>query len=258
MADASALRILSADAPKIGLRECARLHAAESGLPFEIALQTAPRINERILTGAAGAEIVVLPLPLLEELAAKGWIDSHSIVSLGAVSVGVVVRNGAREPDLSSRETFMEAILVADAVIYNTASSGLYVARLLDKLGLASKIEPRTVVVATGAAVIDELLARPSADAIGFGHITEIRLHDARGTHLAGPLPECIGRNTVYAAGILAGAVQVDAARSLIKFMVSAAGKRIFAASGVTESKGVHRNNSVEAPKVTRPTRRAH
>jgi molybdate transport system substrate-binding protein len=233
MVDERALRILSADAPQASVRECARRHAAETGRPFALALATAPAIRERVRASAAEADLVVAPLPVLEELAAEGRISPHSIAALGAVTVGVVVRDGAREPDLSSRQSFLESVLEADAVIYNTASSGLYVAELLVRLGIAETIAPRSVVVATGAAVIDELLARASADAVGFGHVTEIRRHEGRGVRLAGPLPEPIGRNTVYAAGALAGAVRAEAARAFVAFMTSPKGKRIFAARGV-------------------------
>ncbi len=233
MDDAQLIRILSADAPKIGLRRCAETFAAETGQPFEIQLATAPVIKECVASGIADADIVVVPLSVMEEFASAGRVDPRSVSVIGSVTVGVVVRNGAREPDLTSVESFIRSLLAADTVVYNEASSGQYVARMLANLGLADKVAAKIVVVRTGAAVMQRLAAESSGDAIGFGHVTEIRLHDDLGTHLVGPLPEAIGRATPYAAGLLATASRAAAARSLIEFMASTAGKEIFAATGV-------------------------
>lgn len=87
--------------------------------------------------------------------------------------------------------------------------------------------------VPNGAAVMEFLADKAPLNAIGFGHVTEIQLHDNLGTHLAGPLPETIGRHTVYAVGLHAAAAMPDAARALIARMVSAKGAADFAASGV-------------------------
>jgi molybdate transport system substrate-binding protein len=233
MNDAQPIRILSADAPKIGLRRCADTFAASTGQPFEIELATAPAIKERLASGIADADIVVVPLPVMEEFAMAGRVDPRSVAVIGSVTVGVVVRNGAREPDLTSVESFIRSLLAADAVVYNEASSGQYIARVLKNLGLADKVAAKSVVVRTGAAVMERLAAESSGDAVGFGHVTEIRLHDDLGTHLVGPLPRAIGRATPYAAGLLAAASRPVAARNLIDFMVSASGKEIFVATGV-------------------------
>lgn len=233
MNDAQRIHILSADAPKTGLRRCAEAFAAETGQPFEIQLATAPVIRERVASGIADADIIVAPLPVMEEFACAGRVDPRSISVIGSVTVGVVVRNGAREPDLTSVESFIRSVLAADIVVYNEASSGQYIAQMLGALGLAHKVAAKTVVVRTGAAVMQRLAAESSGDAIGFGHVTEIRLHDELGTHLVGPLPEAIGRATPYAAGLLATTPRPAAARNLIDFMVSAAGKEIFVATGV-------------------------
>jgi molybdate transport system substrate-binding protein len=227
------LRILCAGAPKTGVRACAEAFSAASGEPFEIEFATAPVIRERVSTGAADADLVVAPLPVMQAFASAGHVDPEDLAAIGSVTVGVVVRDGAREPDLTTVEAFTEAVLAADAVVYNKASSGEYITRMLEKLGIADQVAAKTIRVPTGAAVMEALAARPAESAIGFGQITEIRLHDELGTHLVGPLPEAIGKTTTYAAGPLAGARRPDAARALAAFMASPDGKRLFVASGV-------------------------
>jgi molybdate transport system substrate-binding protein len=228
-----AIRILSADAPKAGLREAAERFSAETGLPHAIELATGPVIRQRVESGLAGADLIVIPRPHLEDLAQTGHVDPQTIATLGLVTVGVTVRNGAREPDLGSVEAFVDSLLSAARIIYNTASSGQYVAGMLEKLSLVDRIRDKTTILPTGVAVMEELSADTSGSAIAFGHVTEIRRHDALGTHLVGPLPGAIGRETPYAIGLLSGAAQPDAAKRLAAFLTSPAGKQIFVENGV-------------------------
>jgi molybdate transport system substrate-binding protein len=227
------IRILSADAPKAGLFQGAERFSAKTGLPHRIELATGPVIKQRVEAGSTDADLVVIPRPHLEALADSGHVDPQTIATLGLVTVGVTVKNGAREPDLRSVEAFVASLLDAAHIIYNTASSGQYVAGMLAKLGLADKIKDKTTILPTGVAVMEALAADTSGSAIAFGHVTEIRRHAALGTHLVGPLPGAIGRETPYAIGLLRGAAQPEAARRLIAFLTSPAGKRIFVDNGV-------------------------
>jgi molybdate transport system substrate-binding protein len=45
-------------------------------------------------------------------------------VELGRVGVGVAVRAGAPVPDISNTEALKRAILAADSIVYNRASTG--------------------------------------------------------------------------------------------------------------------------------------
>jgi molybdate transport system substrate-binding protein len=233
MTDSGPVRILSADAPKVGLRQCAELFSSETGEPHEIELATGPVIKERVAAGTAEADIIVIPRSELEDLASAGLVDQHGISTIGTITVGVTVKNGAREPDISSLEAFILSVLAADRIIYNTASSGQYVAAMFERLQLADKIRHKALVVPTGVAAMEALAADTSGSAIGFGHVTEIRRLDHLGTHLVGPLPGEIGRSTPYAAGVASGARRADAACRLVDFLTSPRAKQIFVDSGV-------------------------
>lgn len=233
MTDRPTLRILSTDAPKAGVRRCVTAFTSETGQSVDIDLAPAPIIKERVTSGGEEPDIVVATLSVLNEFADTGFAVPESILPIGSVAVGVVARNDAPEPNLSSVESFTEAVLEADAIVYNKASSGLYVAQMLDKIGVAERIADKITVVPNGAAVMEFLVSEAPLNAIGFGHITEIQLHNDLGTHLVGPLPEAIGRHTVYAVGLHTSAAMPDTARALIARMVSAKGKADFVASGV-------------------------
>jgi molybdate transport system substrate-binding protein len=233
MAAASNVRILSADAPKGGLRKNAELFSAETGVAHEIELATGPVIKQRVLSGEANADIIVIPRMEFDDLIAAGQFKEADVAVLGLVTVGVTIRNGAREPDLSSVDGFVKSVLAADRIIYNTASSGQYVARMFEKLNLIDRIKDKTSILPTGKTAMEALAADTSGGAIGFGHVTEIRLHDKLGTHLVGPLPGEIGRQTPYAAGIWSKATDPANARRLVDFLTSSRGRSVFVEAGV-------------------------
>ena len=233
MSENGSVRILSAGAPKTGVRLCAEAFFGKSDHPFDIEFATAPVIKERMATGATDADIFVLPVPAMQGVSDDGLIIPDTVIVIGSVTTGVVVRNGAADPDVGSVDAFVEDLLAADRLVYNQASSGQYIADMIDRLGIADQVAAKTVRVATGRAVMEYLVEDTADRTIGFCQITEIKLLEHLGVHLVGPLPEAIGKVTTYAVGLSARAGNQPEARSLIEFMASADGKRIFVDSGV-------------------------
>ncbi len=230
---AEAIRILSAGAPKGGVGNCASAFARKTGYEVDVTFATAPALREKIEGGDTGADILVAPVAHMEDYAAAGHVVAGTTIPVGSVRAGVAVRKGAAAPDISSVESFKAALLAADAVLYNRASSGQYVEGLMTKLGLAENLAAKTERFATGTAVMVRLAEGVAASEIGFGQITEIRRFEGGGITLVGPLPEEIGKVTSYAAGLLARAEAVEHVKALLDFMGSAAGARICAEAGL-------------------------
>ena len=226
------IRILSAGAPKLGVGRCARAFARKTGLGVDVEFATAPALRKRIEQGDTGADILVAPVPHMEEYTSSGQVVDGSQTVVGAVRAGVAVRAGAQRPDLSSVESLKQALLDADAVLYNTASSGQYIEELMKKLGLAEALASRTERFPNGAAVMVRLAEGTAAREIGFGQVTEIKRFED-GIRLVGPLPEEIGKTTSYAAGLLADAPDAEHARALLNFMASPEARRIYAEAGL-------------------------
>jgi molybdate transport system substrate-binding protein len=233
MSETGSVRILSAGAPKTGVRLCAEAFFGKSGEPFEVEFATAPVIKERVTSGSANADVLVLPVPIMQGVADEALIIADTVSLIGSVTTGVVVRNGASDPDVTSLDAFVAAMLGADRLVYNQASSGQYIAGMIEKLGIAGQVAARTLLVATGGAVMEALVEDKGDKTIGFCQITEIKLLEHLGVHLVGPLPEAIGKVTTYAVGLCASAGNLGTARSLVEFMASAEGKRIFLDTGV-------------------------
>lgn len=230
---AAEIRVLSAGAVKRGVSALAEAFHRETGHKIAVTFATAPVLRREVEGGAAAADIVIAPHPTIKNLEEKGRTVAGTSAVLGRVKVAVVVRNGAPEPDVSTTEAFKKAILAADSLVYNEASSGLYIEKLMAKLGLADAVKAKTTRVATGGAVMKHLASSDAGIEIGFGQIPEILVYQDEGVKLVGPLPEEISKTTTYAAGLLAGAGAPEPAKAFIEFMTTPSARQTFIATGV-------------------------
>ena len=137
-----------------------------------------------------------------------------------------MIRDGAPKPDVSTTDALKRAVLDADSVIYNRASSGLYVEGLLQRLGLAEHIQAKTKRY-TGTDMI-EPLAKGKGKEIGFMPVAQILNCRDRGLQLAGPLPADIQNYTRYAA---APAPKSEGGLAFVRFLGTA--EDIFASAGI-------------------------
>jgi molybdate transport system substrate-binding protein len=231
VAAAADVGVLSAGAVEPGLRAFAELCARETGHRLVIQFNTAPQIAKRLAAGEA-YDILVSPPAVIAEAARDGKALADTRVPVGRVGAGVIVRAGARAPDVSTTEALKQALLDAESVVYNTASTGLYLDRLFEKLGVLDRIKPKTTRYPDGASVREHVI-RGRGNEIGFGAITEIRLYEPKGLRLVGPLPADVQNYTSYEAVAMNGTANASAARNVLELLASPAGKTAFASGGV-------------------------
>ncbi|MBI2297102.1 MAG: substrate-binding domain-containing protein [Betaproteobacteria bacterium] len=229
----STLRVLSAGAVKGGVAQLVAEFERATGVRVTVVFEPAPEVRKRIAAGET-ADVIVLPQAMMDDLAHEGKIVADSRAHLGRSRMGVVVHKNAPTPDLSSAAALKRAVLGANAVVYNKASSGLYAAKLMQKLGLAKELGSRTVIVDSGAAIMEYVAAQPPG-AVGLAQISEIMVLIDKGcaVQLAAPLPDEIQNVTSYDAAATAGSKSQDAARALARELTSDAAKKIFAATGI-------------------------
>lgn len=185
------------------------------------------QIMSRLQAGEI-VDVVILSAAALDELVARGRIDAGGRYDLAKSGIGVAVRSGAPKPDLSSAEALKRAVLSAKSIVYSTGPSGIYLAGLFERMGIAHAIASKVKQVQgepAGACV-----ARGEAE-IGFQQISE--LLPVPGIDLVGPLPPDIQEITVFSAGVHASAKQPAAARALIAFFTSAAAAPVIERHGM-------------------------
>lgn len=227
-----ALMILSAGAVKRGVAQLAAAFTAERGVPVNVAFATAPELRTRLAAGEA-VDVLVAPPSVMEAVAAVGRVAQDSRVFIGRSRMGVVVHKQSPIAGVSDLDAFKQMLADATMLVHNTASSGIYAAKLLSELGLTAELDSRIVIVNTGAAVMERVAENPPG-AIGLAQISEIRVLIEKGlpVRLAGPLPAAIQNVTSYEAAAIAPDHHASAV-ALAAFFATSDARRVFAATGI-------------------------
>jgi molybdate transport system substrate-binding protein len=225
------IKVLTAGAMKPVVLALQGGFEAASGHRLVIDNDTVGGLTKRIEAGEAFDVAIVSP-SAIDGLIGKGKIVAGSRAAVAKVGIGVAVKEGAPKPDLSSVEAFKRALLAAKTVAYidpaSGGSSGIYVAGLLNRLGIADDIKPKERLQAGGH--VAEKVARGEAE-IAIHQISEIL--PVKGVTFAGPLPEEIQNYTVYAAGLSAAARDPTAAQAWIDYLKSPAAAAVLEGSGM-------------------------
>ena len=228
------IKVLSAGAVKRGVAQVAKEFERESGKKITIEFATAPEIRRRVAAGET-PDVIVAPPAVMDDIAKQGKLVAESRGFVGRSRMGAVVHAKAAAPELGDTAAFKRALLGASAVVHNKASSGIYTAKLLEKLGLKEALGSRIVVVETGAAIMEYVAAHPPS-AVGLAQISEVMVLIDKGcaVKLAAPLPDEIQNVTSYDAAAVAGSKAQDAARNLANRLTSDSAKKVFAATGIS------------------------
>src|SRR5215813_7830627 len=169
---------------------------------------------------------------------AKELVDLRPDAILGATTpvTGALAREtktiSIPSPEIATTEALKQAMLSADSIVYNTASSGLYLEKLFERIGIAEQIKAKTTRYSTGEDVMDHII-RGSVNELGFGAITEIKLFEPKGLKLVVPLPPDIQNYTSYGAALISNAPSADAAKAFLTYLATPEAKQIFAAAGI-------------------------
>lgn len=227
------VRVLSPSAVHSSLEAIVAAYRERGSGDVTLTFETAPALASRLAAGEV-ADLVVAPPKVMDGLSGAGKANPERRVQLGRVGVGVVVREGAALPDISSTEAFKRSLIAADAIIHTRASSGIYVAQLLERLGLPAAVRTKTTSYHDAQGAFTRL-ANGTGKEIGFGGITEIRRWASRGLKLVGPLPPDIQNYTTYVAALSADPPNPDGARDFLRFLAGADARAILSAHGLVD-----------------------
>ncbi len=195
-----------------------------------VSFNTTPQIQKRVAAGEA-FDIVIAPPKATEEFVAAKSVEAGGM-TLGRVGVGVAVRPGAPMPDLSSTDAFKRALHDADSIVFNRASTGLYLENAFKKLGVWNEVEPKATRYADGVGVFDHVLKGKGRE-IGFGASTEIMSYREKGLVFVGPIPAEVQNYTTYVASVMNGGGHILVARELVTFLGAPESRKAFADAGI-------------------------
>jgi molybdate transport system substrate-binding protein len=211
------ITVLTSVALTAALDELAPQFERTTGNKLKIGYSLIADIKKRVIAGET-ADVIMLSRPAMEDLSKQDKLAPGSIADIAGTPVAIAARAGAPKPDISSPDALKRSLLAAKSVAYSDpakgGASGVYFAHVIDQLGIAEQLKPKTILVQ--GALAAEFVARGEAE-IGVGQASEIV--PVSGAQLVGPLPGELGSVTQFTAGIGAGSKQADAAKSLILFL---------------------------------------
>jgi molybdate transport system substrate-binding protein len=230
-AQAVELKVLTAGAFRSSVVALGPEYEKASGNKLVIENETVGALVKKVEAGET-FDVIFLTPAAIDELAAKGKIAPFSRTNLARVGVGVMVKEGAPKPDVSTVDAFKKAVLDAKSVSYidpaSGGSSGIYVGKLLEKLGIADQVKPKEKLKHGG--LVADLISSGQSE-LGIHQISEIV--PAKGVTFVGPLPETLQNYTTYAAGVGPNTKYPDEAKKLIATFTSPAAQAMFKSKGM-------------------------
>lgn len=226
------ISVLATNAITVPLTTIAQEHRRQTGQTVRLDFATSPAISRRLAEDAtAGVEILIAATATIDQAIAGGQANADTRISVGRVGIGVVIPREAPRPDISSVDALSAALLAADAVVYSQGASGVYVAQMLETLGLAAALGSRAVQLPTGADMLERIAATRASE-IGLTQISEIvaaATGPAGALAYIGPLPAPVQHYTTFDAVALTTAPQ--AARGFLRSLIARRARALLAAN---------------------------
>jgi molybdate transport system substrate-binding protein len=179
------------------------------------------------------ADVLILSRAGIDALRKQGKIAAGSDVTLAGSGVAIAVKAGAPKPDISTPEALKATLLKARSIAYSEpaagGASGVYFAKLLERMGIAEQMKPKTKFPPAGG-FSGELLLTGEAE-LAVQQKPEL-LHVA-GIEIVGFLPGDLNLVTEFAAGIMAGSKNAETGNALIQRLRSLQAAAVFRAKGL-------------------------
>jgi len=211
---AAELVILSNQGATPGVQALADAFSRQSGHKVTVLQETGAALEQRINNGPADL-ITSNPGPV-GDLLKKGKVVAGTVTPFVLASLGVSVRAGAPKPDISTVEAYKAALIAAKSIGYSYGCSGTNVAEGIEKLGLTEQLKAKTV--RTDGGPVTQYLAKGDFE-IGIQQ-TNIMV-GVPGTDYVGVPPGFLNKPCPSDVALLTVSKEQDAARQMIKFMIS-------------------------------------
>jgi molybdate transport system substrate-binding protein len=173
-------------------------------------------------------DLLITGSSVIDDWIAAGRINKNTRTPISRSGIGVGVRAGSHKPDISSVDAFKRALLDAKSIAYLKVGSGIHIASLLERLGIAEAVRAKTT--RPDSDIVSELVARGEVE-LGLVVITQIIT--TPGVELAGRLPTELQSYVVFTAGISSKSKSSDAAKQLLKFLLGPVAVPVIKAQGM-------------------------
>jgi len=217
----------------------ADIHVMTGGAPKEVLAVLTPQFEQRTghkvhftyiviaamqqkLAAGERPDMVLMPVPAIDARVKDGILRGDARAALGTVRIGLVVRDGAKKPDISTLQSFKQAMLDAKSVVHSNPAatpSGGHLAKVWEQLGIADAMKPKL----TFSNALDggvALITKGDAE-IGLYPLSEIIAE--KGVTVVSLIPADVQLNTVYGTAVLTANAAPEPAMAFVKFLADPA-----------------------------------
>jgi molybdate transport system substrate-binding protein len=181
------------------------------------------------IEGGGAFDVAILTPPLLDDLIAKGLVSSASRTAVARVGLGLMIKSGAKKPDVRTTEAFRRTLLDAKSITYASAgASGVAFLAIVEKMGIAPQIKVKAKPVASG----EDVNANITSGAADLAVLPVSEILPVKGAELGGVFPAEVQTYVVMAAGVSAK-TQGNAANEFVSFLMSPANDAVVKVKGM-------------------------
>ena len=225
------MHVTAAGAYERVLEELIPVFAKEFGVSIQLTVANAAGVIKRVEAREA-VDVVLTSAAGIDQLIAGGLADRTSRVEIGRMRLGVAVAPGVPKPDLSTADSLRTVLLAAPHVAYidpkGGGTSGPFIAKLFDRLGIAEHMERSGVLSKTGKDVVRAIASGEAT--CGLTQASE--LIGAKGVQFAGYIPAELQVISVYAGAVATQSHAAGLAMDFIRFLKSPASTECFCNAG--------------------------
>ena len=233
LANAADVRVFCSNGFKAVFEALAPQFERASGHKVVAKFGLAAGFKQQIDAGEA-FDIAILTPALVDDLIKSGKMAADTRAVLARTGLGIMIRAGARKPDVRTTESFKKSLLDAQAIAYaKEGASGVAFAALLDRLALTQTLQPKLKPTATGEEV-NNLVVQGGAQ---YGILPLSEILPVKGAELGGMFPADVQSYITMATAVSSKASQPAAARDLVKFLTGPAALPVIKAKGMEPSK---------------------
>jgi len=232
VARAAEIKVLVTTAMKAALDELVPPFERSTGHKVVASYDPSGRLSQRLRKGEP-ADLILIASSELDLLIKDRKVKDRTDVA--RTGIGLAVKKGAPHPDVSTPDALKRTLLAAKTVGQTSLSGGgvtaFYIQRVFAQLGITDQVQPKLRFAAGGPDGRVSVLVSSGEAEIGLQLVSELMSNPD--VEVIGTLPDKLQQFTVTAAGITTSSKQPDAARALIRHLISPEAKAVYKAKGL-------------------------